>query len=169
MASKASILPAVQAHFDTLRDDRTGDFRFLDLALFVGAPIASGIALCVARFRMQDLASALSALAVFTALLFGLVIFVFQLRMQIKSDGHEQDHPRLAELIDETFANVTYAVIVGIVTTGVGLVAAAIADKASGSPVWISALLAALSLHLVLTILMCLKRIHSAYQQLKQS
>lgn len=167
MASKASVVPAVRAHYDTLRDDRTKKIRLLDIALFAGMPILTGSALWLFDFRLKDTASVLAGLAVFTALLFGLVIFVFQLRVQIKSDGRDHVRPRIAVLIDETFANVTYSVIVGIATTVVGLVAAAIADKEAGAPDWISALLAALGLHLVLTILMCLKRVNSAYQQLK--
>lgn len=167
MASKASVGSAVRAHFDTLRDDRTGELRFLDIALFVGAPTLAGVVLWWFEFRMRDTAAVLAALAVFTALLFGLVIFVFQLRVQIKTDGQDQQRPRLTSLIDETFANVTYSVIVGLLTTVVGLIAAAVADKTDGAPVWASAALGALGLHLVLTILMCLKRVHSAYQQLR--
>ncbi|BBZ80037.1 hypothetical protein MANY_53740 [Mycolicibacterium anyangense] len=167
MASKASVRPVVRAHFDTLRDDRSGEIRMLDLVLFAGVPVVAGLALGIFEFRMKDTAAVLAGLAVFTALLFGLVIFVFQLRVQIKDDGRDRDRPRLASLIDETFANVTYSVVIGIVTTVVGVVAAAMADKDAGAPIWISAVLAALGLHLVLTILMCLKRVHSAYQQLR--
>ena len=130
-------------------------------------PVAAGIAVSLAGFRMKDTAAVLAALAVFTALLFGLVIFVFQLRVQIKDDGRDRTHPSIAELIDETFANVTYSVIIGLFTTVVGLVGAAVADENAGVPIWISAILCALGLHLVLTILMCLKRVHSAYQQLR--
>lgn len=167
MASKASIGPAVRAHFDTLRDDRTGDVRLLDLVLFVGLPLLAGGVLWLCDFRMKDIAAVLAALAVFTALLFGLVIFVFQLRVQVKADGRDHERPRLASLIDETFANVTYSVIVGIITTAAALIGAAIGKSGDGAPVPISAILAALALHLVLTILMCLKRVHSAYQQLR--
>ena len=166
MASKASIAPAVRAHYNTLRDDRDGSIRLWDLVLFVGVPIVVGVGLFCADFRMKDIASILAGLAVFTALLFGLVIFVFQLRVQIKSDGKDQERPRVAVLVDETFANVTYSVIVGVITTVVAVVAAAISHEDAGAPRWICALLAGLGLHLVLTILMCLMRIHSAYQQL---
>lgn len=167
MASKASVLPAVKAHYDTLRDARTGSIRKLDYVLFAGVPIALGGGIWWIGFRLNDIGSVLAGLAVFTALLFGLVIFVFQLRIQIKDDGRDRDRPRLAEMVDETFSNVTYSVIVGIITTTCGLIAAGVADTVTGAPVWISAVLVALSTHLLLTILMCLKRIHSAYQQLK--
>jgi hypothetical protein len=167
VTSKASIRPALRAHYDTLRDDRTGSVRVRDLILFLGLPIAVGGAMWWAGFRMKDVASLLAGLAVFTALLFGLVIFVFQLRVLIKDDGRDRDRPRLAALIDETFANVTYSVIVGITTTVLGVVGAALADKDKGAPVWLTAVLAALCVHLVLTILMCLKRVNSAYQQLR--
>lgn len=167
MASKASVAPAIRAHFDTLRDDATGSIRVRDFLLFVGLPSGVGLALGIAKFRLHDIASMLAGLAVFTALLFGLVIFVFQLRVQIKDDGRDRQRPKLASLIDEMFANVTYSVIVGVVTTVVAVIAAAISGN-DGAPTWISGILAALALHLVLTILMCLKRVHSAYQQLRK-
>jgi len=169
VTSKASIRPAIVAHYNTLRDDSTGDLRIRDQVLFVGAPVALGASLAIIHFRMQDTASVLAGIAVFTALLFGLVIFVFQLRVQIRGDGSDRERPRVATLIDETFANVTYAVIIGMVTTVVGIVASSINQKDLGAPIWASALLGALLLHLVLTILMCLKRINAAYQQLRQN
>ncbi|WP_255788090.1 hypothetical protein [Mycobacteroides abscessus] len=167
MTSKASVAPAVLAHFRTLRDDRTGGLRVFDFVLFLGMPTVTALVVWAVDFRMGDIASLLAALAVFTALLFGLVIFVFQLRVQLRSEGHDQDRPKLALLIDETFANVTYSVIVGLLTTCVGVVAAALATKDQGAPVVLSAVLSGLLLHLILTILMCLKRIHAAYQQLR--
>lgn len=167
MASKASALPAVRAHFNTLRDDRTGAVRPLDIAVFVGLPAIAGLGIWFSGFRMRDIAAVLAGLAVFTALLFGLVIFVFQLRVQIKDDGRDLARPRISTLIDETFANVTYSVVVGLATTVVAVIAAAIAQGTDGTPSWISGILAAMGLHLVLTILMCLKRIYSAYEQLK--
>ena len=167
MTSKASVIPAVRAHFDTLRDDRTGKVRRVDYVLFVGLPVTAASAAWYFDFRMKDMASALAGLAVFTALLFGLVIFVFQLRIQIKNDGREREHPRLVRLVDETFSNVTYSVVIGLATTVVGMIAASVAEKEVGAPVWITVILVLLGTHLVLTILMCLKRIHSAYQQIK--
>lgn len=161
------MVPAVLAHYDTLRDDRDGSYRIRDFLLFVGLPAGVGLILGFSEFRLHDIASMLAGLAVFTALLFGLVIFVFQLRVQVKDDGRDRQRPKLASLIDELFANVTYSVIVGIVTTVFAVIAASISDDA-GAPVWISGVVAALAFHLVLTILMCLKRVHSAYQQLRK-
>lgn len=167
MSSKASVIPAVKAHFDTFRDDSSdGSVHLPDYAVFLGVPLGAAALVVLGGVRLKELSGFLGGLAVFTALLFGLVIFVFQLRLQLRTDGEFSAHSALVRLIDQLFANVNYAVVVGVVTTAVGVIAAATLDSAKGTPVWMSAVLTALAMHLVLTIFMCVKRVHSAYRQL---
>ncbi|PKV80468.1 hypothetical protein ATK86_4895 [Nocardia fluminea] len=91
-------------------------------------------------------------------------MFVFQLRLQLRA-SEISSTSTLARFVDQLFYNVNYAVVVGVATTGTGTVAVHLANKNS-APVWISAILTALGLHLALTILMCVKRVHSAYRML---
>ncbi|QIN93631.1 hypothetical protein SEA_DUMPSTERDUDE_43 [Gordonia phage DumpsterDude] len=114
---------------------------------------------------MNDIGGFLGGLAVFTALLFGLVIFLFQLRMQIKDSGYETLRPRFTRFIDQVFANVNYAVAIGVLTTALGVIGTSIGDD-QGAPVWLSSILVGFCVHLLLTILMCIKRVTSAYEQL---
>lgn len=166
MSSKLSVAPAVRAHFDTFRSDDTGRMHLPDYAVFLGLPVVCGTLIGWFDVHLKDVSGFLGGLAVFTALLFGLVIFVFQLRLQIRAEGRAIPGGFLVRLIDQLFVNVNYAVVVGVVTTAVGVVAINLADPTQGAPVWLSAILTALGLHLVLTIFMCIKRVHSAYRQL---
>jgi len=119
--------------------------------------------MAVKQVRLQDVSSYLGGLAVFTALLFGLVIFVFQLRLQLQDRDDQLRRANQEELIDQLFYNVNYSVLLGILTTTVGVVAASTADGDRGAPVWVSALLVTLASHLLLTIFMCIKRVHASY------
>lgn len=167
MGSKASVIPTVRAHFDTFRDDSSnGSLHLPDYAIFLGIPLGAAALVVLGEVRLKEISGFLGGLAVFTALLFGLVIFVFQLRLQLRTDGEFSAHSTLVRLIDQLFANVNYAVVVGVVTTAVGVIAASTLDSTTGAPVWVSAVLTALATHLVLTIFMCVKRVHSAYRQL---
>lgn len=166
MSSKLSVLPTIRAHFDTFRSNVDGTLHFWDHATFLGLPLIAGGVAFWRGVRLSDVSGFLAGLAVFTALLFGLVVFVFQLRLQLRSDGVASTST-LARLVDQLFYNVNYAVVMGVGTTAVGVVAVHLADT-SGPPVWISAVLTALGLHLTLTILMCVKRVHAAYRMLAQ-
>ncbi|WP_101466400.1 hypothetical protein [Nocardia fluminea] len=164
MSSKLSVLPTIRAHFDTFRDNTDGAPHIWDYIVFVGLPVAVGVVCAWRGVRLSDVSGFLAGLAVFAALLFGLVVFVFQLRLQLRA-SEISSTSTLARFVDQLFYNVNYAVVVGVATTGTGTVAVHLANKNS-APVWISAILTALGLHLALTILMCVKRVHSAYRML---
>ncbi|WP_280479467.1 hypothetical protein [Nocardia cyriacigeorgica] len=164
MSSKLSVLPTIRAHYDTFRDNTSGSPHVWDYIIFVGLPVAAGIACAWRGVRLSDVSGFLAGLAVFAALLFGLVVFVFQLRLQLRTSGTPSTST-LARFVDQLFYNVNYAVVVGIGTTGVATIAVHLANKNS-APVWISAMMTALALHLAFTILMCVKRVHAAYRML---
>ena len=166
MGSKLSVAPTIKAHYATFRHDVTGEIHLPDYAIFVGAPAFFGILAWVCDVRLTEVAGFLGGLAVFAALLFALVIFVFQLRMQLREVDQYAGRRTLVKLVDQLFANVCYAVVVGLTTTAIGVAAANMTNGGQGAPPWLSALLIAFGLHLILTIFMCLKRVHSAYRQL---
>lgn len=166
MANKSNVLPIVTDHYATLVHGRTEKPRILDYALQLGLPVAAGVAVWLMDVRLRELGGALGGLAVFTALLFGLLVFVFQLRMQAASDPRLGRGHRVLVLIDELFSNVGYSVLVGLVVTGAAMVATTTADGAAGSAPWVSGVLTMLTLHLVVVVLMCLKRARSAYNSM---
>ncbi len=169
MSSKFNVLPAIRDHFETFEDHNNRN-RFLlrDYAGMVGVPAAAAGLITLCQVHIRSVGTFLSGVAVLTGLLFALVIFVFQLRLQVASDPRHHNGGKLTTLIDELFANVNYAVIVGLATSVLGVIAASVEDPAAGAPVWASALLTLLGTHLVLTVLMCVKRTRSAYRRLSR-
>ncbi|WBQ05970.1 hypothetical protein [Kribbella sp. CA-293567] len=155
-----------------MTDVRSGDYRRRDLLVFLGMPL--GLA-AVSVFCGGELPSAgdlIQGVSILTGLLFALVIFVFQLRLQVGSDDRIGPVSRIAILIDELFANVLYAVVVGLVTTAIVVLAGASVgpesdgDAASVNRWWTGGVVLTCS-HLLLTIAMCLKRTRAAYADLK--
>ena len=172
MSSKASLFPVIGDHYRTMTDVRSGDYRRRDLFLFLGAPLALAAISVVYGAELPSAGDLIQGVSILTGLLFALVIFVFQLRLQVSSDDRIGPVRRIAILIDELFANVLYAVVVGLATTAVVVIAGASVGPDSGgeaAPVnrwWTGAVVLACS-HLLLTIAMCLKRTRAAYADLK--
>ncbi|BCP02042.1 hypothetical protein [Mycobacterium intracellulare] len=171
MDSKFSVLPTIRDHYVTLVDDNTGKYYWPDYALLIGIPTVSGVivgtALHVHQTGLRDMASYIGGVAIFTALLFGMVVHVFQLRMQLLSHPDVPRDGDLARFVDELFANVNYAVVVGIIATGVSMAGAVTANNDGRiNPLW-SGVVVAFGIHLLLVVFMCVKRIRAAYRQIK--
>ncbi|GAA2839607.1 hypothetical protein [Kribbella solani] len=170
--SKASLFPVIGDHYRTMTDVRSGDYRRRDLVMFLGVPLALASASAIYGAELPTAGDLIQGVSILTGLLFALVIFVFQLRLQVSLDDRIGPVSRIAILIDELFANVLYAVVVGLVTTAVVVVAGASVGPDSGegaAPVnrWWTAGVVLVCAHLLLTIAMCLKRTRAAYSDLK--
>lgn len=171
MPSKVSVAPIVKDHLATLRDASTGKPRLLDWLLVGGVPLAVGAVALARGFTLTSIADLGAMVAVLAGLLFALVIFVFQLRLQVAHDPRVHKDSVVVPLIDELFANVMYAVVVGLVDAALVMLAAntRVVDSAGtlqAVNVWWSAGIAVVTAHWLLTILMCLKRTRSAYARL---
>lgn len=164
MTSKWSVLGIFSDHFQTLSDARTGKPRIADYISFYLVPLAGAIVGYFVDFRVKGAEGVLAGVAVYTALLFGLIVHVFQLRMRMIDQ--QSSHSRLAELIDELETNMSYTILVGIVSTGVLIYAIAASDKDSPVNALLSAIIVFLLLHLVLSLLMILKRTRSVYKRI---
>ncbi|MEV1003580.1 hypothetical protein [Nonomuraea sp. NPDC050202] len=167
MGAKWSVIPLIEDHLATFRDQRTNEKRNRDYLVFYAVPMSFGIACYLAGFEMRDPASILAGIAVFTALLFGLLLHVFSLGLRIKDDPRQSTVGRTAQLVDQLQANVGYAVLVGIVTTALLIIAAATTGKDQPIGVLMSAVIAGSLLHLMLTVFMALKRTRAAYHELR--
>ncbi|WP_328333009.1 hypothetical protein OHA70_15455 [Kribbella sp. NBC_00382] len=172
MTSKLTPTPLVTEHYRTLRDVRTGKLRRRDFATFLGLPVGLGVVSWLLGLRMPSVGDLVQGVAILTGLLFALVIFVFQLRIQVGSnlDQVRRDHVLL--LIDELFSNVLYAVAAGLVATVVVVTAGMWAKpnaQGDAQPLdrWWTAVVVISCLHLLLTIAMCLKRTRAAYVLLR--
>lgn len=174
-------------HLATLRGLRGGFLWWQIVTQFV-LPVSVGAAIWGLGFRVGIIGDLLAGFAVLAGFLFGLVIFVFQLRLGTTSDPRTQSKLLLPTLIDQLFANVLYAVLVSFSLTAVTVAAAATEPHAQpsipattpaqtvvvvesavalGLEPWVSALVIALAVHLLAVVGMCLTRTRRAYLELK--
>lgn len=173
MTSKFAVGAIFGDQLDTLVDATTGRRRPADILTLFGLPTVIGIASYWFDWQLNGISSVLAGMAIFTALLFGLVVWVFQLRVDIGRDPSVPPTSTLTRLVDELFANVLYAVGAGILTVG-SIVAqtstAPVSPSGTTDPasrIW-SAIILALIVHFLLALAMCLKRVRSAYQQIRR-
>jgi hypothetical protein len=165
------LLPIFRDQIATLVDSKTGEARFDDYAALIGAPAIAAAVSVIAGWRLSIVNELISALAIITALLFGMVVFIFQLRIQLGAREVMERTPRTTiELVDEMFSNVCYAIVVGFATIAATLIGAALrSDLETGGtgPIGVSgtAVILFLALHFALVLAMCLKRLVSAYKK----
>lgn len=127
-------------------------------------PLAPVLALVVWRVPMRSAGQLLSGATIFTALLFGLLILIFNTAVTLRKDGDALTSAHdLRRLIQDLRANVTYAAAVAVVLALV-LVAAAAVSPPGGALHWgWTPPVAWLALHLALTLLTVLRRLRTAF------
>lgn len=174
-------------HLATLRGVR-GGFLWWQIVAQFGLPIAVGIVVWQAGFRITIMGDLIAGFSVLAGFLFGLVIFVFQLRLGMTADPRVQNKALLPTLVDQTFSNVLYAVLVSFALIAATVAAAATEPRtepvivpaavAGGSPSleagvalglepWVSGVVIGLAVHLLAVVGMCLSRMRRAYIELK--
>lgn len=166
--SKFSPWLPIKDHYKTLVDQNKPDEPYwVDYAILIGIPIGSGVVVGL-LLQLRDMQSYIGGVAILTALLFGMVVHVFQLRMQLSSNRDVKRDGDLAVLVDQLFANVNYAVVAGILATAVSMAAAVSSDDDGRiNGVW-SGIVVGLGVHLLLVVTMCIKRIRLAYLEISK-
>lgn len=165
-----------------------GGYLWRQIVLQFVVPLLVGAALWVGGARIGIIGDLLAGFSVLAGFLFGLVIFVFQLRLGMTSDPRTQSKTLLPVLIDHLFANVLYAVVIAFTLIAVTVVAAATEPHtapmlttpsgggttviaAAGVPLglepWTSAVVVAVATHLLAVIGMCVSRTRRAYLELR--
>jgi hypothetical protein len=183
VTAKWSVIRIVTDHVGTLVDSRKKHrpIRARDMLVFYGIPLLLGILVIlpvfnfswlaakpgyqqIAEFRVRGLEGILSGVSIYTALLFGLLIQIFQ----IKSRFLDRADSRAVAIKrnDELESNVSYAVLIGIFTTGYLILVVATTPKDSSAGRIPSAIICVLIVHLILTLFMVLKRARLVYGNL---
>ncbi|WP_299956729.1 hypothetical protein [uncultured Modestobacter sp.] len=152
-----------RAHLETLSTERDVDGRpvaylsFGDLTTFFGIPLSVGAVLWLTGVQAPKPDPLLASISILTGLLFALVVLVFD---QVK---RERDRPAPEAgndpLMDawQLFANVCWAVVASTLLLTVMFTTVLFVDGKLAP--WLTALVTTLFLHLMLTLLMVLKRI----------
>lgn len=162
MLGSINVADVFRRHLDGFQDLRTGKLRRTDLALHYGTPIICGAAWLLFGPSTDRLGNLVAGLAVLTGLFLGLLIYVFELRLNVAEKVDYQRSTTLIGLIDILFHNTVYATLAG----GLATVAAVLADLLKLSEGWPIAVVVALGAHLVLTTVLIIRRASAAYLEL---
>lgn len=163
MSSRTSVTGLVTDHLDTLRDVRTHKRSVVSLLSQFGAPAAIGVAAPWLGFRLHMVGTVVAGVSILAALLFALIVFVFQLRLQAAADPRIPKGGLLHQLIDQLFANVAYSVSAGLLAAVVAVISSSVTAAPSLNGWW-TGIMVALTVHFAMGIAMCMKRLRAAYR-----
>lgn len=171
MSGKWDVRDIAAANFQTYVD-ADGKRRMGDVAIFVAMPILLGVICGILRhfdhLHILDVSKLIGGVGVFTGLLFGLLTNVFTLSLRVRRDeGLNPDHVIIRD-VRELFANLSWAVLIGLLLVVLLVVVAATHDpKKSIGAAWTGILVTTFS-HLILSLLMSLKRLWFAHQNISK-
>lgn len=188
--NKVSIKAILSQYLSTLYVVEAGKekWSFRDIFIQIVVPIFIGICSAVFGFSLRDITNLIAGVAIVSALLGAVAVFLFQVRMQI----YDKMYPngRLArgtifddddiQVLDELFFAVMWCILEGmticvvlIVSDCIGLVNtencanAFMLGAISSSTIWclISSLVAMIGCNLLLVLMMCMKRMARIYER----
>lgn len=168
VVSKWSPRRIIADHLATLVDARTRRLRKADYVSFYVVPAGIGATAWYFNFRFETMDPILSGTSIFTGLLFGVLVYVFQLRIRVTDSAVLASDSRLLRLIDELEANVAYTVLVGLVISGLLMALSATKEKDVPIDPIGTAVVIALMLHFILSVLLVLRRTRSVYARVTE-
>jgi hypothetical protein len=155
---KIDIRDIIHDHMRTLVNSATGSRSAGDLALFFIVPLIVGVAAVALDVPIRNTAAnvLITALAIFTGLLFNLLVLVHGLirRGDPLVSGAE------VELLRQIYANISFAVLISL-TSLVPLVLQAVLDASNALGKTLSVLIYFFVVNFILTLMMILKRVHA--------
>lgn len=138
--------------------------RLASFAWFYMIPAIPAVALTFWQVEVRGIGQMLSGVAVFTGLLFGLLVLMFNTGITLRKDGSAITNAHgLGELIGDLRANTTYAAVVAMVLATVLMFTAASADDQGAAPWGFSPAIAYLFAHLGLMLMTILRRLRTAF------
>ncbi len=168
MFAKINVTEIVVGHIGTLRSADTGKVSSPDWFLFFAIPVIVAAGLCYKqRFIDKDEANMLvQAYAILVGLLFNLLVLILTAISKEHGKNADIQHDIVAtvklRLLRETFANISYCVLLGIL---VALVVVATLLK-NVQIHYVACFIAyAGSANFVLTLLMILKRVYRLFKE----
>ncbi|MEU0548409.1 hypothetical protein [Micromonospora sp. NPDC005979] len=166
-SSKFSALVLVQDHYNTLRNYSTKRSRPADYLIYLGLPALLAGLVWYLDGRARNVPDVLAAVAILTGLIFNVFVLIFDLTARAADTLPLGVREFVDQLADELRANVSYAVLVGILLTGLlgGLVMFTDVDKPLNRLATMMVVFACA--HLLLTIFMILKRVRAMFRSFR--
>ena len=167
MLTKLNVIGIITDHFRTLRTYNSKSYSWDEIGLMYGLPVVVAIVLLLFGFTVSDeIANILiTSLSVFAALLLNLLLMLFDSLSKVQQGSAEQVEKARKELIRETYANISYSILVALVcifvlvgfaiwNLGINNLAITVLKQTASGLVYF------LVLNFLLTLFMVLKRIH---------
>ncbi|MFL3649808.1 MAG: hypothetical protein ACI6PR_01175 [Pseudoalteromonas sp.] len=177
MSSKINIIDIITGHFDTLKDISNQKVSFEDWFTFIITPIVIAMLSVIFGFKQSDQMSSLLVNfgAIFTALLLSVLVLVYDQGNKL-SENNNNNNALLEQkktLLDELYYNICYSIVVSVALVFLCLIEKAIRNwscllsvkdfnlKLQPDLYIFSPIIVFLTLNLMLTILMIVKRMHT--------
>jgi len=118
MLDKINVSQIVCDHFNTFRNYRTKRYSPIDFVIFLGLPLAiASVSIRYLGVLPQNLIGvAVTSLSVFTALLLNLLMAAYTVAKNSTTLTNERKKQIRKELVHEVFSNISFAVLIAIVT-----------------------------------------------------
>lgn len=162
---KASLWRVPADHFRTLYDNRTGRPDWSGIAVQALAPVVAGAATWKLGAKLPDVGGAVAGVSIVAALLFPMAVFLFQLRVSLGSDKRLGENDFV--LVDECMSNTLWGILWGL-TLALFLIISGAGEwvgNDDAGPV-LTGIAVGASIHFLLIIGMCLKRLRRAYERI---
>lgn len=161
--TKFSPIAIVTDHYDTFRSYGSGRRSASDFMVDLGVPAAAVAVAWWFGARAQNLPAVLTAVSILTGLTFSLFTLVFTLAARAVDAENNGLRDLLLDLSNQVRANVSYAVLVGIVLTA--FLAALVMFTDTKQPAGFAATWAIIFLgsQMLLTIFMVIRRVRALH------
>lgn len=165
---KMNLLDIAIAYLKTLRNYQTNRTMWVDVLLQVILPVSAGVAFVtfwpLTTDELNEInGDIISCVSIISALLCGVAVMVFQLRMQMASQTNPAPTKKEKILVDELFQDILWTVVVGFASIVVLVLA-----EAFGKVLPIQRVLYSISVSMLVNFIfvtcMCIKRLNSTYR-----
>ncbi|WP_067504473.1 hypothetical protein [Actinoplanes sp. TFC3] len=165
--SKFSALALASDHYGTLKNFQTGRYSPADVAVHFGIPVALAVLVWALGATARNIPDVLAAVAIFTGLIFNVFVLIFDLTARATDKLEAESRALVDRLADELRANVSYAVLVGIVFTAILGGVTMFIDTEKPLGVAMTALVVFVGVHMLLTVFMILKRVRAMFRSFR--
>jgi hypothetical protein len=164
--SRLELVVLVRDHVETFRSFRSGKWRVWRLIFEFVVPAAAAVALVTFGHTVGPIATSLmTVLAILAGLLFNLLLLIFDAgsRRRQEHAGSQRDE-RVIELLRQTHANASFAILLAILAT-LGALLARLVEETGRIQNGVSGMVFYLTGVFVLTLFTILKRVRVLVQE----
>ncbi|EGR2837838.1 hypothetical protein DU977_04025 [Vibrio cholerae] len=176
MSSKINVCNIIFGHLNTLKDASSSRVSFVDIFTFFIIPLIFGCLFFLSSFKLND--SLISLLvnfgAIFTALLLSVLVLVYDQSSKLSERNERNEVPFYTvkkSLLDQLYYNICYSIVLALlliftcflesITRGKSLDLAYFSGpKIDINMCFFTPIVVFISVHLILTIVMIVKRMH---------